>query len=381
MLRVVFLCLLPVCLLAESPKIEAMVQFWGHQMQGDDLRANSPAWPYASLPTGSGENGFVVRRAEVWLTGDIGEGLSYTFMNDFALTGNGLLVAQGVWQRGAWEIRAGSFRALQTWEGMQRDYDLLLAERFQFARVFADKSDWGAVLGRSLPGQRWKVFLGVFNGGGRNTDRNSGKDLIARLQFKSGRHAAGIYGLRGGTDLPDKGLQAALFTGSEAPDADKVMKNDDRTANLGLYYVFERGAWYLHTEGVAGLWGRRYPSLTLTPGPATREHLDQRFLNTVITLARSWGRHSAILRWDRLDANLGDRWYGTSSPYQRAGSELPPVFTEATLGYRYALRPQAAREANLKVNWIRRSGFLSPLPGQRSAPGGNSLLVSVQVMQ
>ena len=381
MRRTILLCLLPVCLYAQSPKVETMVQFWGHQMQGKELRLNSPAWPHAPLPTGLNENGFVVRRAEVWLSGTVGERISYTFMNDFALAGNGLLVAQAVGQRGQWEVRAGAFRPLQTWEGMQRDYDLLLAERFQFARVFADKSDWGAVIGRGLGGQRWKAFAGVFNGGGRSADRNGRKDLIARLQFKAAAHAAGIYGLRGGTDLSDKGLQAALLPGTGAPEANAVLASEDRTVNLGVYYVFDRGAWFLHTEGVGGLWGRRYASLVTTPGAAAREHLDQRFLNTVVTLAHTRGKHSAILRWDRLDANWGDRWYGADSPYVRGGREIPPVYTETILGYRFAWRPAATREANLKINWIHRTRFLAPRPRQDGAQGGDGLLFSVQVMQ
>lgn len=380
-LLLLLFALLPIRLDAEPPKVEALVQVWGHQLVGEALRHNSPAWPYAPLPLGMNESGVAVRRAELWLTGTVGEGVSYTVMDDLALTGNGLLVAQAAYQRGPWEVRAGSFRSAQTWEGIQRDADLLLAERFQVARVFADKSDWGALVGRSLGGTRWKVLVGVFNGGGRSAEKNDEKDLIARVQFKQGAHAAGIYGLRGATDLPDKGLQAGLFPGAGVPEAATVLAHQDRTTNLGGYYVHEKGAWLAHTEAVGGQWGRRYPSLVTTPGAAAREHLDQRFLNLVGTLAYIRGKHTLALRLDRLDANWGDRWYGEASPYGRNGVEIPPVYTETTLGYRFAFKPAAVREANIKVNWIQRSRFLTPLAGQSRAQGSSSLLVALQVMQ
>ncbi len=133
---------------------------------------------------------------------------------------------------------------------------------------------------------------------------------------------------------------------------------------------------------MGGRLGRRYPTLGPAPGgPAQRQHLDQRYLGWVVTAVWRRGLHALTARYDVMDYNAGNAWYGTTSPYRTATADLTPRFTEMVLGWNRFLAGEARwRTVHAKLNLVRRTGpVLLPAAGASGARAGNSLVAVLQV--
>jgi hypothetical protein len=62
--------------------------------------------------------------------------------------------------------------------------------------------------------------------------------------------------------------------------------------------------------------------------------------------------------------------------------DYTPKYTEMTLGYLYAFKPETFKAANIKVNYIHRSkNLLAPFTavGQTGEQGGDNVVVAFQV--
>ena len=130
--------------------------------------------------------------------------------------------------------------------------------------------------------------------------------------------------------------------------------------------------------------GRRFASVANvdTVTNALREGLDQKFEGYYLTGAYKVGSNSFLLRYDFLDYNSNNAWYGAANPYHVGAADYTPKYKETTLGYTYALDPGLVKSANVKVNYIIRSkNFLKPLAvaGQTTEQGGNTLMAAFQV--
>jgi hypothetical protein len=96
------------------------------------------------------------------------------------------------------------------------------------------------------------------------------------------------------------------------------------------------------------------------------------------------GRHWLTARYDFMNYNAGDDWYGTVNPYKpttgnSAGSDFTPKFTEINLGYTFLFNPSKSSAGKLKINYAMRSkNFLAPRAGQTGEQGGDSLIASFQ---
>jgi hypothetical protein len=178
---------------------------------------------------------------------------------------------------------------------------------------------------------------------------------------------------------------AAALAGENAPTAAAVRDAADRTRQLGAFYALVQGPLRLELEALGGLLGRRNPTLAASPGPARREHLDQRFLGFAATAASSAGRHTVAVRWDRLIDNWGRRFHTSFDPYRQSAPGVPreadftPTFTELSLGWSFALDAEKPNTAKLQATYVHRSqGFLLPPPGEIGRRGGDSLVLLFQ---
>lgn len=349
------------------------------------------------------ENGFSVRRTELWLNGSLSPDLSYQIMFDpsttttsGAVTGNNPSIlndASLTWKLdGAWSIRAGQFKPLQTYEGsMTSTPNTLFYDRSMLARQFGDKRDRGVVVTYSFgdaKGFSGKVNLGVVNGSsdydfGKGGDRNAQKDVVGRLELAKAEHKGGFYFRQGSTDAADKGGLVA-GTGLAVTPAE-ILDNKDRTSNYGVYYAYDSKQWHASAEAITGLLGRRFPTVFNAAGTAAmRQHLDQKFLGLVVSGAYKMGRHWFTARYDHLNLNTGEDFYGTSNPYKpstgaQAGADFTPAYSELIVGYNYLFSEGKYGLGKLKVNYILRSkNFLQPRAGQVGEQGGDSLLISMQ---
>jgi len=422
---------LPGTLGAQSaPKIGGNVQLWYNQIGDNNLRNNSAApMGYYNLRSEFKEDGFAVRRAEINVSGSVLPSVDYYAMIDpsintssqsttyttTATTTNGVTtyttkavtntnssynptILQDLfltWHQDAFAVRMGQMKTLQTYEGNISSSELLFAERSQLGRVFGDKRDRGVYAsfqgGDPKEGFGTKITAGFFNGvsdlaSGKASDLNSQKDFIARLDFNVGsKHKFGAYTLQGETDQKDAtGAQVALtFAGAGAPTASTVLADKDKTTNMGVYYVYQDSNWHFSAEYITGLLGRRFASITnvSTGGAALRDYLEQKFEGYYLTGAYKMGANSFQLRYDYLNYNSGDNWYG-ANPYVTAATDYTPKYKETTLGYTYAFNPGLVKSANFKLNYIIRSkNFLKPLAaaGETSEQGGNNLVAAFQV--
>jgi hypothetical protein len=282
-------------------------------------------------------------------------------------------------------VRMGQFKPLQGYEGtIVTAPNLLFFDRSILARQFGDKWDRGIVGTWSVPqaGFDARFSLGVFNGGGRADALNSQRDWVARVDLESTTgHRAGLYGLSGHSDLPDNARTVAMgLPGQGSPSAETVRAAFDRTTNYGAYYAFDRGAWHAEAEVMGGRLGRRYPTLSQTPGgPSLRQHLDQRYLGQVITAAYHAGSHAFTARWDVMNYNSGHDWYGVN-PYITSRGEEYPRFTERVLGWNWSWAGDLRwRTVHVKLNYIHRTGpVLLPSPDGRNAMAGDNLVVVLQ---
>lgn len=405
---------------AQDVKVNALFIGWYTQMLDNNLRLNAAptgGLSYYSLGGTKGgsstnplnENGFSVRRAEIYLAAKVTDEISANVMIDPNQAAPILFDAFITYKpTSSLEFRIGQFKS---WIGYETTSvgspDLLFVDRSMAQRSLVDFRERG-VSGSFLFGNKdfgGKVTAGVFNGlragADRVNDNNAQKDVTLRVDFNLGAaHKFGAYLGQGQTDLTDKtGTAAATarqFAGL-APSAgfdEAVRDNNDKTTNYGLYYYFNQGPWHFDTEVMTGLLGRRFPSLINgTPAApdtiaAKRQHLDQAFLGYYLTGGYTVGHHSFLVRYDFVNFNQGDKWYTTFNPYKESapgvartdGGDYTPKYTEITAGYTYAFKPESVRKANVKLNYIARSkNFLAPRAGQVGEQGGDSLVAAFQI--
>lgn len=386
---------------AQAPKVSGLVQIWYTQMLDNNLRLNSAASSYYNLRGEFKENGFNVRRTELKFAGKIQDGLDYEVMIDPSIntsTSNPTILQDAVihYKHDDLELKLGQFKTLQTYEGNISSGELLFVERSMAARTLGDKRDRGLVAAYGFgdpKGFAGKLAVGVFNGmvdavAGKAGDANAQKDFVARLEFSiDTRQKFGVYTLQGGTDQSDKGgtpttALAAKPWAVNSPSAADILANKDKTTNLGAFYVYQDATWHCSGEVITGLLGRRFPTVAVGGGTASREHLDQKFLGLTLTAGFTTGHHAFRLRYDAMNYNQGNDWYTPGNPYTSAGAEYSPKYTETTAGYTYAFLPETLKAANLKLNYIvRSSNFLKPRPGsgQTSEQGGNTLVAAFQI--
>jgi len=380
---------------AQSAKVSGLVQVWYNQVLDGNLRTNSTSVSpnkYYNLRSEFQENGFSIRRTELKVSGKIIDEIDYEVMVDPSKSSDILQDAAIKYELPfGLSAKVGQFKNLQTYEGYKSSSELLTVERSQMGRVFGDDRQRGGVLSMKLGDEKdlaAAIHLGVFNGSGRANDTNAQKDVVARVDFSYEKlHKFGFYTLQGSTDLADKGnsatttLFAGTWTGPSAPTTAEVVDNKDKTTNYGVYYVFENDAWHASAEAITGLLGRRNPSLfNSASAAAKREHLDQKFFGFVVTGAYTLGQHTFLARYDFMNYNQGDKWYTATNPYKTATADYTPKYTEVTLGYLYAWKPEKVKAANFKLNYIMRSdNFLKPYGTQTGEQGGNNLVAAFQV--
>ena len=392
---------------AQTPKVGGLVQVWYTQMQDNNLRINSAApGGYYNLRSEFKENGFNIRRFELNVSGSITEDISYFGMIDPSINTSSANAANSnasynptlfqdlfiTYKYDTAQLKVGQFKTLQSYEGNLSSSELIFAERSQLGRVFGDKRDRGAVASYGFGDPKefgGKLSVGLLNGvsdlaSGKIGDTNAQKDYVGRLDFNLGSvQKFGFYTLQGGTDQTDKGgLLAKTFTGGNPPTSADVLSGKDKTTNMGAFYVYQDSNWHFSAEYITGLLGRRFPSVGLQAGAAGREHLDQKFTGYYVTGGYTFGQHAFALRYDLLNYNSGNEWYSAANPYQTSVTDYSPKYTETTLGYTFAFKPELVKAANLKLNYVMRSkNFLKPnaLAGQTGEQGGNSLVAAFQV--
>lgn len=388
---------------AQTPKISGLVQIWYTQMLSDNLRLDSAGTRYYDGAKNFTENTFLVRRSEIHISGDIAnvKGLSYEINIDPSIntSASNPTILQDAYINWAgesgFEVRAGQMKTYQTYEGVNSSSTLIFAERSQLGRVFGDKRDRGVAFGYKFGDADFggKATVGFFNGmtsatSGKSNDTNAQKDFVARLEFNSGKtQKFGVYGLTGATDVADKSSVSAVgaLPGSwtaAGVTAQDVYDNRDKTTSYGAFYIYDNGTWHFDGEAITGLLGRRFSAFATY----NRENLDQKFMGFYATAAYTTGAHTFALRYDRMNYNQGDKWYG-ANPYivvspTTGTSDFSPKFTEITAGYTYALNPALVKAANVKLNYIHRSkNFLAPSAAlnQTGEQGGDSLVAAFQI--
>ena len=387
---------------AQAPKVSGLVQVWYTQMMNNSLRLNGQAPAairYYNLRSEFQENTFAIRRSELKFSGSVTDEVEYEVMIDPSIgtgSSNFLQDAAITWKGGFMDVKVGQMKSFQTWEGLRSSGELITIERAQMTRVFGDVRDRGIaaiVPFGDAKGFGGRFVVGFFNGTSgataKTNDVNAQKDFVGRVEFNSGsEHSFGFYTLMGTTDFTDKGgLVARTFAGgAAAPTAAQVLDNKDKTSNYGAYYVFQTSQWHLAAEGMTGLLGRRFASVNTVAGAAARQHLDQKFLGVALTAAYTTGNHTFVGRYDRINYNQGNKWYTAFNPYTESavgvstGNDFTPTFTEVTVGYLYAFKPEKVKAANFKLNYVLRSkNFLAPIAGQTGEQGGNTLVAAFQV--
>lgn len=386
---------------AQAPKLGGLVQVWYTQMLDNNLRLNSASTApnkYYNLRSEFTENTFAVRRVELKVSGKILDNVEYEAMVDPTISSGSILQDAAIKYKpvDGLEIKVGQFKNLQTLEGSASSSELWLAERSQLGRTFGDDRNRGAVLSYAFgdpKGFGARLHVGMFNGSGKSNETNAQKDLVARLDMNLAKeHLFGLYTLQGSTNVKDvKGNTIAPAGVAAWPSQSEIYDNKDKTSNLGAFYQFKGEAWYVAVEAITGLLGRRNPTLAESSPAVKREHLDQSFLGYVATVGYTLGHHTLVARYDVMNYNNGDKWYTNYNPYTQTAPGTPrlvngaavdytPRFTEISLGYTYAFKPDNLKAANIKVNYIARSkNYLVPRAGQTGEQGGDTLLVAFQV--
>jgi hypothetical protein len=388
---------------AQAPKMSGLVQIWYTQMMDNNLRLNRNTYddtgrtpmPY-DIRSEFRENGFSIRRTEIKLAGSVGDDVEWEVMFDPTITSTPILQDAAVKYKlpNRIEFRVGQFKNMQTLEGLTSSSELMLIERSQLAKRFGDVRDRGVVASMGFGNPKavaGRAYVGMFNANAKNNDNNAQKDIVARLEMTFGKlHSFGAYTLQGSTNQQDTGaLKGATFSGSGAPTSAEVLDGKDATSQMGAYYRFQNDKIHASAELITGQIGRLYPSLTTSatdgvPGSPNlnRKHLDQQFLGYVATVGYTFGKHSVIGRFDMLNYNSGDQWYGATNPYVNTldpNSDYTPTYTEITLGYTYAFMPEKLKNANIKANYVMRSkNFLRPRADQTGEQGGDTFYLCFQ---
>lgn len=388
-----------------SFKISGLVQFWYHQNGNSNLRYNSTSVmpnKYYALPSYATESGFVLRRAEVKLAGEILKNVTWEIMIDPSINTSSTnpTILQDMALKytfgNGFEIKAGQYKTLQTWEGMSSSADLVMTERSMIGRVLGDTRDRGITFMMPFGDPKevgFKLSGGVFNGmsnaiAGKGNDVNPRKDFVLRGELNVGaNHTAGLYFLTGSTDQTDRGaLAAKTFAGGvNAPTAMQVLSERDKTTNMGGFYVYKNARWLGAIELASGKLGRRFGSVG-TAGAAAREHLNQKYLAYALTGGATFGAHALSARYDVFNYNSGDDWYTLYNPYTHSAvgvsrnADYSPEFREFSLGYTFALDMKKFKSSNIKLQYVNRSkNFLMPRSTQTGEQGGDSLLVAWQI--
>lgn len=376
---------------AQAPKFSGLVQVWYNQVLDNNLRLNSleaKGGKYYSLRSEFKENGFTVRRTEIKLSGSITDDVSYEVMFDPSIGSGSILQDAAISYKlfGGLEFKVGQFKSLQTMEGLTSSSELLLVERNQMGRTLGDDRQRGGVLSLGFGDKNFggKLHAGVFNGAGKanETQGNVAKDFVLRADFTMGSTIKfGAYTLQGSTDVADtKGMAIASNPGAPWPTQADIYDNKDKTTNMGAYAAYQDDTFYGAFEVITGELGRRYATLAAATPSVKREHLGQKFMGMALTGGYTVGNHTFLARFDTMNYNSGDQWYTATNPYITAGVDYSPKFTETTLGYLYAFKPEKLKAANLKVNFVNRSkNFLAPRAGQTGAQGGNTLIAAFQI--
>lgn len=398
-------------LTAQDVKLNACLDLWYTQMLSSDLRKNTEFGNYYPLRSEFKENGFSIRRAEIYLSGKITEELSWNLMFDpntttstpawgqkNAATPTILADANLTWKfYPGFELKLGQFKAPTGYEAtLIGSPALLFYDRGMINRQFNDRRDRGAQVSYAFGDPKAfgaKAVVMVSNGTsdwdfGRGNDQNAQKDFTGRLEMNYGaEHKFGLYHRTGSTDQADKDTlrAASTFGGAPVPADVDVLGNKDKTTTSGAYYYFDNAKWHGSVELMTGLLGRRRPSVQATtstvPFAASREHLDQKFLSYVVSGAYKFNaQHWVTARYDFANYNSGDQWYGAANPYKTATADYTPKYTEIVLGYNYNFVPTKWTQANVKLNYIMRSkNFLRPYASQTGEQGGDSLVCAFQL--
>jgi len=404
---------------AQELKVTSLIEVWYTQMLENTLRNDAAFKPasgaayYDGMSSGRfAENGFTVKRAEIYLSGKISDNLSVNIMfdpNNAANTvGNNVLQdGQIIWKVvPSFTILAGQFKMPTTYEAtIVAARNIIFFDRNQLNRVFGDKRDRGVVGVYSFgdpKGFNTKVNFGISNGstddgssGKTAVDANAQKDFFGRLQMAYGsEHQFGAYYREGGTAVKTSTYAPSTFTITTTawgttgiPSVQDIKDNADRTTLLGAYYAYDSSTWHFDAEAATGELGRRFATIpTASAGAVGREHLHQKYLGYAITGVYKMGAHWIAARYDMLNYNSGNDWYaGGVNPYMpttgaNAGGDFSPKYTETTVGYNYLFVPSKYSYGKLKIDFIMRSkNFLSSSAalGQTGAQGGNSLVASL----
>jgi len=404
---------------AQDIKVNALVEFWDTQMMNNNIRLDSAARPggtatyYEGLSSGRfAENGFTIKRSEIYLNGKVTDELLVYVMfdpnNSTSTVGNNVLHdAVITWDLGkGFNVKAGQFKMPTTYEAtIVAAKDILFFDRNQLNRVFGDKRDrgvWFSYAYGDAKGFQGKLNLAISNGttddgsaGKTAVDANAQKDWTVRFEGAYGSaHKFGAYYREGETNLKDSTMLAATVPASwtiGAPSATQIKDNKDKTTLEGLYYAYDDAKWHADAEYVTGTLGRRFPSLFAAAAAPGREHLDQKFTGYVVSGAYKMGKHWITARYDMLNYNSGNNWYTAYNPYTQSAVNTPllvngaavdysPKYTETTVGYNYVFVPSKYSLGKLKIDYIMRSkNFLVPRAGQTGAQGGDSVVASLMV--
>ena len=395
----------------EAIKVNALIEIWYTQMADNNLRLDSAAKPggvstyYDGMSSGRfAENGFTVKRSEVYLSQTISDSISWNLMFDPNNAVNTTTTLNPVlhdavitWNLGkGFVLKAGQFKMPTTYEAtIVAAKDIYFFDRNQLNRAFGDKRDRGAWLSYGYgdaKGWQGKLSVAVSNGttddgsGGKTAvDANAQKDFTVRYEGAFGSaHKFGAYYREGVTNLKDSTF-ATPTTIPAGLTAQQIKDNKDKTTLQGAFYAFDTSKWHFDFEYATGLLGRRFPSLFATaPTGLSRENLDQKFAGYTGTFIYKMGQHQLALRYDSLNYNSGNNWYTATSPYvvtvNGAPADYSPKYTETTVGYNYLFVPNKYSVAKLKIDYIMRSkNFLAPRAGQTGEQGGNSLIASLGI--
>jgi hypothetical protein len=398
---------------AQSAKFDgALIELYYTQMMDNNLRLNSgthtPA--YMALVTGSTENQFLIKRAEMYFSGSVTEDISWNLMFDPNLTsgtnttyGAVLQDAMATWKLvPGFSLKVGQGKFLQSYESTSiAARNILFFDRSMVSRFIGERRDRGIMAQYDFgdpKGFGGKAYVAISNGmndngtGGKQPEANAQKDVHARLDFSVSGNVFGLYYRSGSTDVAKGVTFPTSAWGTAGPAAQAIQDNADKTTNLGLFYYKDTSQYQIFAEGSTGLLGRRFPSVFAAASTtASREHLDQKYLGYVVQGAYKMGKHWFTARYDFINYNSGDQWYTAYNPYTQsapgvaklvngAAVDYSPKFTEITVGYNYVFIPTKYAAGKLKINYVMRSkNFLAPRAGQTGEQGGDSLVASLMV--
>jgi hypothetical protein len=404
---------------AQDVKINILTEFWYTQMMDSSLRNNAaigaPTSKYYGVDSRFLENTFNLKRAEIYCNYKISDEWAGYIMFDPSLTNTSAAAATATTASGSvlqdWVItytpagtglfvKGGQMKMPTTYEStLLSARDILFFDRTQMSRIIGERRDRGVWAGYTYGDPKgWKgtINFAISNGstddgtsGKTAVDNNASKDYTIRYDGSyTAAHRFGIYYRTGQTNLkyPNLALTTVPATWTAAGvSLQNIKDNLDKTTAEGLFYAYNEGNWHFDAEYSTGLIGRRFPILQTAAAAPVREHLDQKFTGYALTGAYRMGQHMIAARYDMMNYNSGDDFYGTVNPYKPttgayAGSDLSPKYTETTLGYNYTFVPNKYTYGKLKVDYIIRSkNFLAPDPGTTAITGGNSLVCSVMV--